>query len=103
MAEHELGGAQWRGYREEDFPQRAWSVDGDVLRAMAQGVRVDLVTREAFGDFTLHFDWRLPRGGSTAVLCRVDEEAGAAGGGGAGGRGRRSGHNTGGGGGARPP
>ena len=78
MAEHELGGAQWRGYREEEFPQRAWSVDGDVLRAMAQGERVDLVTRETFGDFTLHFDWRLPRAGSTAVLCRVDEAAGPA-------------------------
>ncbi len=79
MAERELGGAQWRGYREQEFPQRAWSVDGDVLRAMAQGERVDLVTRETFGDFTLHFDWRLPRAGSTAVLCRVNEAAGPAG------------------------
>jgi len=79
MAERELGGAQWRGYREEEFPQRAWSVDGDVLHAMAQGERVDLVTRETFGDFTLHFDWRLPRAGSTAVLCRVNEAAGPAG------------------------
>jgi len=79
MAERELAATDWRGYREEQFPQRAWSVDGDVLHAMAQGARVDLVTRETFGDFTLQFDWRLPRGGSSAVLCRVSEEAGPAG------------------------
>ena len=49
-----------------------------MLRAVAQGERVDLITRESFGDFTLLFDWRLPRGGSTAVLYRVKEEAGPA-------------------------
>jgi hypothetical protein len=53
-------------------------VDGDVLRAVAQAERVDLITREPFGDFTLLFDWRLPRAGSTAVLYRVQEEAGPA-------------------------
>jgi Domain of Unknown Function (DUF1080) len=53
-------------------------VDGDVLRAMASGERVDLISRERCGDFVLHFDWRLPRGGSSAVVFRVSEEAGPA-------------------------
>jgi Domain of Unknown Function (DUF1080) len=79
MTERALGTAAWRGYGREDFPHRSWSVDGDVLHAVAQAERIDLITRERFGDFTLLFDWRLPRAGSTAVLCRVNEEAGAAG------------------------
>jgi hypothetical protein len=78
MAERALSPAEWRGYGREQFPQGSWSVDGDVLRAIAQGERVDLITRERFGDFTLLFDWRLPRAGSTAVLYRVEESAGPA-------------------------
>jgi hypothetical protein len=53
-------------------------VDGDVLRAVSSGEKIDLISRESFGDFTLQFDWRLPRGGSSAVLCRVDEAGPAA-------------------------
>jgi hypothetical protein len=78
MAERLLGVAEWRGYGRADFPTGAWSVDGDVLHAMAQGERVDLITRERFADFTLLFDWRLPRAGSTAVLYRVQEDTGPA-------------------------
>jgi len=78
MAERALSAADWRGYAREQFPQGSWSVDGDVLRAVARGERVDLITRERFGDFTLLFDWRLPRAGSTAVLYRVEEAAGPA-------------------------
>ena len=78
MAERELNATEWRAYREGEFPKNAWSVDGDVLHALAQAPRIDLISRERFGDFTLLFHWRLPRGGSTAVLCRVHEDAGPA-------------------------
>ena len=78
MAERALGVADWRGYGRAQFPQESWGVDGDVLRAVAQGERIDLISRERFGDFTLLFDWRLPRAGSTAVLVRVQEQAGPA-------------------------
>lgn len=75
MAERLLGAADWRGFGREQFPQGSWSVDGDVLRAIAQGERVDLISRERFADFVLLFDWRLPRAGSSAIICRVQEEA----------------------------
>ncbi|MBV8876348.1 MAG: DUF1080 domain-containing protein [Gammaproteobacteria bacterium] len=78
MAERALGAADWRGYARAQFPQGSWSVDGDVLHADAQGERVDLISRECFANFTLSFDWRLPRGGSSAVLTRVQEAAGPA-------------------------
>ena len=76
--ERELTATHWRGYAEEQFPQAAWSVDGSVVRAIATGPRVDLITRERFSDFALSFDWRLPRGGSSAVAYRVSEESGPA-------------------------
>jgi len=78
MAERALAPGDWRGYGEQQFPRASWSVDGDVLHASASGPKVDLITRERFGDFTLLFEWLLPRAGSTAVLCRVDEAAGPA-------------------------
>ena len=78
MGERVLTAEAWRGYGERQFPDRSWAVDGNVLRAVASAPPVDLITRESFRDFTLFFDWRLPRGGSTAVLYRVDEQAGPA-------------------------
>ncbi|HXY77075.1 MAG TPA: DUF1080 domain-containing protein [Steroidobacteraceae bacterium] len=78
MAERELTAADWRGYSQGQFPQASWSADGNVLHAIAQGPRVDLITRERFGNFALSFDWRLPRAGSTAVAFRVSEETGPA-------------------------
>ena len=74
MAERELTAADWRGYSEAQFPQGSWSLDDDVLRALAAGPPVDLITRERFRDFTLQFEWRLPRGGNSGVLYRVDEQ-----------------------------
>ena len=74
MTERELTTADWRGYSEAQFPQGSWSLDDDVLRALAGGPPVDLITRERFRDFTLHFEWRMPRGGSSGVLYRVDEQ-----------------------------
>lgn len=76
--ERELTAADWRGYAQGQFPHAAWSWDGDVVRAMASGPRIDLISRERFRDFVLSFDWRLPRGGNAAVACRVNEETGPA-------------------------
>ena len=76
--ERALAAADWRGYAQGSFPDSAWSVDGDVLRASAAGPRVDLISRESFADFALSFDWRLPRGGAAAVAYRVSEETGPA-------------------------
>src|SRR2546421_5321347 len=75
--ERELTATHWRGYAQQQFPQAAWSVDGDVLRAIAAGPRVDLISRESFRDFVLCFDWRLPRRGSSAVAYPASEGSGA--------------------------
>ena len=76
--ERELTAADWRGYSQGRFPEDAWNVDGNVLRAVAAGPRVDLISRERFRDFALSFDWRLPRAGNAGVAYRVNEETGPA-------------------------
>jgi hypothetical protein len=75
MAERELTAADWRGYAQAQFPQESWSFEDDVLRALAGRPQVDLITRERYRDFTLTFEWRLPRGGNSGVLLRVGEDA----------------------------
>jgi len=74
MAERELTSADWRGYRQAEFPEGSWVLDDGVLRAVASGPRVDLITRERFRDFAISFEWRLPRGGNSGLLFRVDEQ-----------------------------
>jgi hypothetical protein len=76
--ERELTAADWRGYAQGQFPDNAWSEDGNVLRALAAGPRTDLISRERFRDFVLSFDWRLPRSGNSGVAYRVNEETGPA-------------------------
>src|SRR5256885_14758207 len=76
--ERELTATHWRGYAQQQFPQAAWSVDGDVLRAIASGPRVDLISRESFRDFVLYFDWRPPRRGRSADALPPSGEDGAA-------------------------
>ncbi len=73
MAERNLTAADWRGYAEAQFPHGSWSLDDDVLRALAAGPALDLISRERFRDFSLSFEWRLPRGGDSGVLYRVSE------------------------------
>lgn len=68
----------WRGYRQENFPDESWSWQGDVLRAIPDGPPVDLVSRERYGDFVLRFEWCVPVGGNSGVLYRVSEDYEAA-------------------------
>jgi len=74
MAERELTAADWRGYAQAQFPHGSWSLDDDILRAIAAGPHVDLITRERYKDFAISFEWRLPRGGNSGMLYRVSED-----------------------------
>ena len=44
--------------------------DGDKSKQ-----HTDIVTREAFDDFELQFEWKTPPGGNSGVFFRVSEEA----------------------------
>lgn len=69
-----LSAGAWRGYRREDFPQHAWSAEGETLHSLADAERVSLVTRSRYGEFDLSFEWRLLEGGNSGVLYKVTEE-----------------------------
>ena len=73
-----LNCSAWRAYRDADFPHEGWRVQGDTLRALAQGPRIDLISRQRFADFDLSFEWRLPPGGNSGLLYRVEETLDAA-------------------------
>lgn len=64
----------WRAYRAQDFPTESWTVEGNVIRARADGPRTHLVSRARYGDFELCFDWCVPEGGNSGVLYRVSED-----------------------------
>jgi Domain of Unknown Function (DUF1080) len=57
------------------FPHASWAVEGELLHALPGGEALSLISREAFGDFELTLEWRLPAGGNSGLLYRVSEEA----------------------------
>jgi hypothetical protein len=63
----------WRGYGKPDAPVAGWEVaDGAITRAGPGG---DIVTTDAYRDFELALEWKVPQGGNSGVLYRVLESA----------------------------
>ncbi|WP_278379381.1 3-keto-disaccharide hydrolase [Stutzerimonas kunmingensis] len=74
-----LDAAQWHAWHGATFPDESWYRDDDEqLCAIVGAPRVDLVSRERYGDFILQFEFALPVGGNSGVFYRVDEGAGLA-------------------------
>jgi hypothetical protein len=63
----------WRGYGKPDAPVAGWEVvDGAITRVGSGG---DIVTTDAYRDFELALEWKVPQGGNSGVLYRVLESA----------------------------
>src|SRR5690606_25474229 len=62
-------------YQSDGFPTHGWRVEGEALRALGAGPRIDLVSRARYREFALSFEWCLPPGGNSGVLYRVSEDA----------------------------
>jgi hypothetical protein len=63
-----------RGYKNKDFPEKAWKVEGDVLTTIHKdkgGEREDLLTKAKFKNFELSWEWRATKGGNSGVMYRV--------------------------------
>ena len=65
----------WREYRGTDFPVASWVFEREVLQALGDARAVSLISRERFVDFDMSLEWRLPIGGNSGILYRVNEEA----------------------------
>jgi hypothetical protein len=65
----------WRGYKQDGFPS-CWSVENGTLRTIpGKGeLKVDLVTKEKYGDFDLELEWKVTPGANSGVIYRVSED-----------------------------
>lgn len=60
----------WRGYNKKEPPKGWVAEDGALVRKGGGG---DIATEEQFGDFELHFEWKISAGGNSGVMYRVSE------------------------------
>ena len=62
----------WRGYKEQGVPAGWQVVNGDLNKKVSVN---DLITKNAYGDFELEWEWKLPPGGNAGVFYRGNETA----------------------------
>lgn len=64
----------WRGYRQDDFPEKGWEVVDGTLHVVANGGGGDLITRESFGNFELTLEWKVAEKANSGIMYLVTEE-----------------------------
>ena len=55
-----------------DKPPKRWVIDEGRLHYTGGKSGGDLVTKQAFGDFDLRWEWKISQGGNSGVKYRVD-------------------------------
>ncbi len=60
---------QWRGYQ-DDAIGAGWKIDEGILKIDGSGSG-DIITRAAFTDFELTFEWAVTEGGNSGVMYKV--------------------------------
>lgn len=73
----------WRGYTDDSFPDKGWSVTDGTLRVQGSGGGVDgsggdIVTTETYDDFILKLEWKISEGGNSGIFYRAIEQPGIA-------------------------
>jgi len=68
----------WRGFKQEDFPDKGWHVvDGTLMIEYSgtgeQGFAGDIITDETFRNFDLKCEWKISKGGNSGILIYVTE------------------------------
>jgi hypothetical protein len=63
----------WRNYQNK--PQDSWEVINGELHCKKDGVhlRADLVTKDNYASFEMHFDWKVSKGANSGLLYHVLE------------------------------
>jgi hypothetical protein len=62
-----------RGYKMTGFPDKAWKVEDGALVTITGVPNVDIVTKEAYKDFELVFDWKVSKAGNSGVFFHMLE------------------------------
>lgn len=64
----------WRGYDEEDFPERGWTTDDGMLTIHAGEGGGDIITTGQYADFELKLEWRVEEAGNSGVFYHAIEQ-----------------------------
>ncbi len=63
----------WRGFKQERFPGKGWTVIDGCLHHAAGGGGGDLVTKASYADFEFRFEWAVAKGANSGVMWHVTE------------------------------
>ena len=66
--------SEWRGYKRQDIPAGWQAKQGQLVFTPPEEGGGDLITKRAFDDFELRFDWKISEGGNSGVIYRVSED-----------------------------
>lgn len=64
---------KFRGYNMKSFPDQAWTVEDGALATKTGVPNIDLVTKEAYKNFELGFDWKVSKAGNSGVFFHMQE------------------------------
>lgn len=64
---------KFRGYNMTSFPNEAWKVEDGALATQTGVPNIDLVTKEAYKNFELVFDWKVSKAGNSGVFFHMQE------------------------------
>jgi hypothetical protein len=64
---------KFKGYGMQGFPDQAWKVEDGALVTQTGVPNVDLVTKEAYKNFELEFDWKVSKAGNSGVFFHMQE------------------------------
>ncbi|MCW3117687.1 MAG: hypothetical protein JWM28_1769, partial [Chitinophagaceae bacterium] len=64
---------KFRGYNMKTFPDQAWKVEDGALVTQTGVPNIDLVTKEAYKNFELDFDWKVSKAGNSGVFFHMQE------------------------------
>ena len=67
----------WRTFKKPSFPAKGWVVEDGWLHCLGKGGG-DIISDAEFGDFELHWEWKVAPGGNSGVKYFVTETRNAA-------------------------
>lgn len=67
----------FRSFRKETFPESGWVIEDGTLHIKAGSGVGDIITKEAYSDFDLRFEWKVAEAANSGVMYRVSEKHGA--------------------------
>jgi len=65
--------ANFRGYKQQGFPAKGWSVEDGTLRSSKGGGGGDIITTQQYGDFELSLEYKCDPSANSGIIYRVTE------------------------------